>query len=179
MVRWEIEESGEMVAELFEKLALPEGSLCVVGCSTSEVLGNQIGKGGSMDVAKGLFEALKSEALKRKISLAFQCCEHLNRALVVEKEVAISKNWIQVAARPVGDAGGAMATVAWEAMSEPTLVAQIQADAGIDIGQTFIGMHLRQVAVPIRLSRRYYGSAVIGVAKSRLPLIGGVRTQYS
>lgn len=178
MKRWELSESDLMVQDLQEKLPLSEGSIFVIGCSTSEIQGKFIGKFGSLEIAQQLWESFSKMATQRKIHLAFQCCEHLNRSLVVEKELAQKMNWQIVTAKPVINAGGSMATIAWERMQDPVLVEKIKADGGIDIGQTLIGMHLKKVAVPVRLERKLYGEAILSVARTRPPLIGGERAQY-
>ncbi|KMK78269.1 TIGR01440 family protein [Alkalihalobacillus pseudalcaliphilus] len=158
------------------KLAKPftEKTLLVIGCSTSEVLGERIGTSGSQDVAAVIFSTLQKE----KIQLAFQCCEHLNRALVVERELAEEKGYEPVSAIPIRKAGGAMATYAFSQMKNPVLVEDIQADCGLDIGDTFIGMHLKKVVVPIRSEIKVLGSAHVTMAITRPKLIGGVRTVY-
>lgn len=178
MNQWAIDESDLMIQELMDKAKLSPSEILVVGCSTSEIRGHLIGKDGSLEIAEKLCESLFKIAENRRIYLAFQCCEHLNRALVVERKIAKEMNLRQVWAKPVPDAGGSMATAAWSKMEDPILVETIQADAGLDIGQTLIGMHLKPVVVPIRLSRNFYGEAAITAAKTRPPLIGGSRAQY-
>lgn len=178
MKKWDILESDLFIEDLFEKLQLAKGSILIVGCSTSEVQGKAIGKFGSLEIAERLWHGFSKKAQDRGIYLAFQCCEHLNRSLVVEKEVALQFRLREVSARPVRDAGGSMATTAWENMCCPTLVETIEGDGGVDIGQTLIGMHLKRVAVPVRLSGLVYGSAIVSAAKTRFPLIGGKRAHY-
>lgn len=177
-MKWDIGESDLFVADLFEKLQLSKGEILVVGCSTSEIQGKAIGKFGSLEIAEELWGAFAHQAERCGVELAFQCCEHLNRALVVEKEVAVRRNLQEVSARPVRNAGGSMATTAWEKMCCPTLAEALLADGGVDIGQTLIGMHLKRVAVPVRLSRVMYGGAILSAAKTRFPLIGGKRAHY-
>lgn len=177
MKRWELSESDLMVQDLMEKLPLNPGSILVIGCSTSEIQGKFIGKFGSLEIAQQLWQSF-SKVTAFKIHLAFQCCEHLNRSLVVDRKLALEKGWQIVTAKPVANAGGSMATVAWEQMEDPVLVERIEADGGIDIGQTLIGMHLKRVAVPIRLERQLYGEAILNAARVRPPLIGGERAQY-
>lgn len=176
--QWTIGESDLLIQELMEKIELSPSEILVIGCSTSEVSGESIGKDGSLDIAGQICGSLFKAAEIKQIYLAFQCCEHLNRALVVEKKMAKAVNLRQVWAEPVPHAGGSMATIAWSRMNQPILVETIQADAGLDIGQTLVGMHLKPVAVPVRLSRNFYGAAVITAAKTRPPLIGGSRAQY-
>ena len=157
---------------------LKEKQLLIVGCSTSEVIGKQIGSAGTDKVAEVIYNELTSLQSKTGIELAFQCCEHVNRAIVLEREAAERKNYEIVSVIPVRTAGGAMAAYAYRQFSDPVVVEQIRADAGIDIGDTFIGMHLKQVAVPIRASIKEIGSAHVTMAKTRPKLIGGERAVY-
>lgn len=157
---------------------IENGDLIVIGCSTSEVIGEKIGTAGSEDVAKMIFQTLSELTRTTGAHLAFQCCEHLNRALVVEKEVAKAKGFEEVTVIPVRQAGGAMATYAYQHMEHPTVVEFIKADSGIDIGDTFIGMHLKHVAVPLRSKIKQIGAANITMAKTRPKLIGGTRAVY-
>nr|WP_198949194.1 TIGR01440 family protein [Lottiidibacillus patelloidae] len=167
-----------LLTELQDNAKLSAGDLFVVGCSTSEVMGEHIGTTGSEDVARDLFAALREFAEETGVALAFQCCEHLNRALIVEKQTAKENKLEQVTVIPTGKAGGAMATYAYRQMREPVAVEHIKADAGIDIGDTFIGMHLKHVAVPVRGSMRLVGGANVTMAKTRPKLIGGERAVY-
>ena len=153
----EIEEDAE---ELISVAKGKSGQVLVVGCSSSEVLGNKIGTGGSMKVAKVLYTTLRKVCRKHKMILAAQCCEHLNRALVVDQKAMEKFGWQQVTVRPIEHAGGAFAATAYNALKHPVVVEKIQADMGLDIGQTLIGMHLKRVAVPVRLSRKKLGNAV-------------------
>ncbi|MFS0673165.1 TIGR01440 family protein [Ornithinibacillus sp. 179-J 7C1 HS] len=167
-----------VVAELEQAAYLKKDTMFVVGCSTSEVAGQHIGTAGSEDIAAVLFSGLKDLQKKTGIHLAFQCCEHLNRALVVERETAEKYHLEEVSVVPVPKAGGSMASFAYKHMEAPVVVEHIKAHAGIDIGETMIGMHLKHVAVPIRLKQRYIGSARVNTAKTRPKLIGGVRAVY-
>ncbi|KGA97046.1 hypothetical protein AJ85_15140 [Alkalihalobacillus alcalophilus ATCC 27647 = CGMCC 1.3604] len=162
------------LADLKKAKPLTEHSLLVIGCSTSEVIGATIGTSGSNDVAEAIFDVLQDE----KVALAFQCCEHLNRALVVERELAERKFYEPVSAIPIRKAGGAMATYAFSQMKDPVLVEEVQADAGLDIGDTFIGMHLKKVAVPVRSEVKSIGAAHLTMAVTRPKLIGGIRAVY-
>jgi len=174
-----ISEQMEKLLEEFGKLAeLKPNSLVVVGCSTSEVIGKRIGTAGTLDVAKAIYEPLKQFAEKNGVTLAFQCCEHLNRALVMEREEAQRRGYEEVTVIPVPNAGGSMAAYAYEQMKNPVVVEEIKAEAGIDIGDTFIGMHLKKVAVPVRTSIRSIGQAHVTLAKTRPKLIGGERACY-
>lgn len=162
--------------ELVQKANLKKGNIVVIGCSTSEVGGGIIGKSGSLDVAEAIFEGA-SEALSPKgIYIAAQCCEHLNRAIVTERNAA---NGLEiVSAVPKKHAGGSFATTAYLKMNDPVLVEEIKADAGLDIGATLIGMHLKRVAVPLRLEVKKIGDAPLFAAYTRPKYIGGMRTEY-
>lgn len=174
-IKWQ---TAEAVTELIEVAGLSEGDLLVVGCSSSEIVGEKIGKGSSIDAAKAVYEALAPILAKKGIYLAAQCCEHLNRALIVEKEYADKHGLEIVAARPVPKAGGSFATMAYESFQNPVAVETVTADAGIDIGGTLIGMHLRRVAVPVRLAVKTIGQANILCARTRPKYIGGSRAVY-
>lgn len=172
-------QTEQLLTEFFAKVSIPKGGVLVIGCSTSEVVGEEIGQAGTIQVAQTILEAILSKIKERDIFLAIQCCEHLNRALVVEKDCQMRYNLEQVSAYPIARAGGSMAACAMQKFSQPILVENIQADAGIDIGQTLIGMHLRKVAVPIRLTTTKIGAALITCAYARPKLIGGQRAVYS
>lgn len=161
-----------------EQVSLNSRQIFVVGCSTSEVSGKKIGTAGTEQVAEMIFTKLKNFSEKNGVALAFQCCEHLNRAIVVERETAEAKNLEEVTVIPVRTAGGAMAAYAFEHFNDPVVVEHIQADAGMDIGDTFIGMHLKHVAVPIRTAQKMIGDAHVTLAKTRPKLIGGARAVY-
>lgn len=167
-----------LLSDLTAQSDLQEGDILVVGCSTSEVIGEKIGTAGTEEVAEMIFETLNQFQKQTGVELAFQCCEHLNRALVIEKKLAKTKGFEEVSVIPVRKAGGAMATYAYQHMNNPTVVEFIKADAGIDIGDTFIGMHLKHVAVPLRSQVKQIGSAHVTMAKTRPKLIGGVRAVY-
>ena len=172
----EIEEDAE---ELIGIAGAKSGQVLVVGCSTSEVLGNKIGTGGSMKLAKVLYTTLRKVCRKHKLILAAQCCEHLNRAIVLEREAAKAYGYQIVAAIPQPHAGGSWATNCWHTFRDPVLVEEVRAAAGMDIGGTLIGMHLRRVAVPVRLSLDHIGQAILLCARTRPPFIGGARAVYS
>jgi uncharacterized protein (TIGR01440 family) len=174
---WE-KELENILSEFQSQASLKPGQLMVVGCSTSEVIGEKIGTSGTVEVAEMIFRQLSSFAQATGVSLAFQCCEHLNRALVVEQAVAVARGLDEVSVVPVRKAGGAMATYAFEKLGDAVVVEFIKADAGIDIGQTFIGMHLKHVAVPIRVGQKNVGHASVTLAKTRPKLIGGARAVY-
>ncbi|WP_299093427.1 TIGR01440 family protein [uncultured Metabacillus sp.] len=155
-----------------------KGDIVIIGCSTSEVIGEKIGTAGSEDVAKMIFDTLATFKEETGVQFAFQCCEHLNRALVIERSAAKVNGFEEVTVIPVRKAGGAMATYAYQHMENPVVVEFIKADAGIDIGDTFIGMHLKHVAVPLRSTIKQIGSAHVTMAKTRPKLIGGARAVY-
>ncbi|WP_280770509.1 TIGR01440 family protein [Salipaludibacillus daqingensis] len=164
----------------FQDIAkLEDGDLFVIGTSTSEVIGKHIGSAGTTEVATELWKALSNFAGKTGVKLAFQCCEHLNRAIVLEKRVAKEHRLPLVSAIPVPQAGGSMASFVYGKMEEPVVVEEVAADAGIDIGDTFIGMHLKKVAVPVRTSVKSIGEAHLTLAKTRPKLIGGARAVYT
>lgn len=169
------------VAELCDTAHLRPGALFVVGCSSSEVLGERIGTHTSMDVAGALYAGIASELKERGVFLAAQCCEHLNRALVVERTVLERYDLEQVNAIPQPNhAGGAFASVTWNRMADPVLVESLsaRADAGIDIGGTLIGMHIHPVVVPVRISMDRIGEASILCARRRPKYVGGQRAIY-
>ena len=164
--------------ELYEISKVEEGGILVVGCSTSEVLGKKIGTSGSADVASVIYDSIAAFCAERGLFLAAQCCEHLNRSLVVEKKLLKARSLTRVNAVPQVHAGGSFATAAWAGMAEPVLVDRVVADFGIDIGNTLIGMHIRPVVVPVRVSVRSIGEAPLVLARSRCPYVGGIRAVY-
>lgn len=177
-----IAEITQQVAQLTEDLLtqfpLDERHILVMGVSTSEVAGERIGTAGSEEIARAVWEGARQVQRRHEYHLAFQCCEHLNRALVVERMTAERFMLPPVTAVPVPRAGGAMAAFAFRQFQEAALVETIQADAGFDIGDTLIGMHLKPVAVPVRPSRPQVGKAHVTMAKTRPKLIGGARAVY-
>ncbi|QHE63437.1 TIGR01440 family protein [Rossellomorea vietnamensis] len=172
------DELQTILRDFSSQVPLKKGQVFVVGCSTSEVMGERIGTSGTIEVAEMIYDELKGWADSTGVSLAFQCCEHLNRALVLEREVAEKRGLDEVTVVPVRKAGGAMATKAYHSFDDPVMAEHIKADAGIDIGDTFIGMHLKHVAVPIRVSQKSLGEAHVTLAKTRPKLIGGTRAAY-
>lgn len=153
--------------------------LMVIGCSTSEIAGGKIGKASVPELGGDVAGAALDEARERGMAVAFQCCEHLNRALVVERETAERYGLNEVCAVPWPKAGGSCASAAYRLMKDPVLVESIQADAALDIGCTLIGMHLKSVAIPIRLSVKSIGEAPLSAALTRPKLIGGERAHYT
>lgn len=172
------EEVKRAFTDLLSAMPLNSTHVVVIGASTSEVAGKRIGSSGSEEIAKMLYEGISEVQKQAGFHLAFQCCEHLNRALVVERITAERFGWPEVTVVPVDDAGGAMAAYAYRHMKQPVVVEQIQADAGIDIGDTLIGMHLKPVAVPVRSEQKTIGKAHVTLAKTRPKLIGGKRAVY-
>ena len=171
-------QAANAVRELCDIAKLKSGDIFVVGCSSSEIVGEKIGKGSSVEAANAVYEGIASVLSERGIFLAAQCCEHLNRALVVERECAEKYGLDEVTVMPQPKAGGSFATAAYKNFKEPAMVEFIKAHAGIDIGDTMIGMHLRHVAVPVRISIKKIGEANLVCAKTRAKLIGGVRAHY-
>ncbi len=167
-----------LAKEFLKKTDAKEGSLLVIGCSTSEMLGETIGTHSAYEAAEALFAGLYPVLKKKKIYLAAQCCEHLNRALVMEQKAAKSFGFEPVCVVPKPKAGGSFATACYQNFSEPVVVEHIRADLGIDIGGTLIGMHLKEVAVPIRLENNTVGKAAVLCAYTRPKLIGGARAAY-
>ncbi|MBQ8835080.1 MAG: TIGR01440 family protein [Oscillospiraceae bacterium] len=167
-----------VVTELLGQAQLKPGSLMVIGCSSSEIVGQRIGKGSSMEAAQAAFAGIYPVLREQGIQLAVQCCEHLNRALVMERKTAEARGYEIVNVMPQPKAGGSFAVTAWNAFSDPVAVETIRADAGIDIGGTLIGMHLRSVAVPVRTSLKQIGEAIVLCARTRPKYIGGPRAVY-
>lgn len=174
------EESYLLCKEFIEKAKLKKGQLFVVGCSTSEVLGEKIGTASSYSTAGALFRGIHRAVKEAELFLCTQCCEHLNRAVITEREAATVHGLMpyQVNVIPKEKAGGSFSTVAYESFIEPVALEKLRADGGIDIGDTFIGMHLKEVAVPLRLSKKTLGSAHITAARVRPKFVGGSRAVY-
>ena len=164
--------------ELLQAAKLQEGDLFVVGCSSSEIVGERIGKGSSMEAAEAAFAGIYPLLKERGIWLVSQCCEHLNRALILERAAARQYGYEPVNVQPWAHAGGSFATVTFAALAEPVAVEHVRAAAGLDIGDTFLGMHLRDVAVPVRLSLTSIGQAHLTCARTRPKFIGGERARY-
>lgn len=171
-------QTTQAAEELIKTAHLKPGNILVVGCSTSEVQGRHIGSYGSDVVAARILSSLMKVCSWNQLALAVQCCEHLNRALVVERAVAANYNLEEVAVVPVAKAGGALAAQAMNEFVNPVVVESITAHAGLDIGSTLIGMHIKRVAVPVRLSQKHIGQAYLTAAYTRPKLIGGARAIY-
>lgn len=171
-------QSRQAMEELLAAADTAPGDIVVVGCSSSEILGEHIGHGSSFETAQAVLEGLLPPLKEKGLYLAAQCCEHLNRSLILER--AAVDRWEQlVNVVPQPKAGGSFATAAWRAFEAPCAVCQVSAAAGLDIGDTFIGMHLRRVAVPVRLSLTAIGSAHLTAARARPPYVGGARAVYT
>ncbi len=170
-------ECKNVVLELIEIAKLNKGDILVVGCSTSEVVGSKIGTNSDVDTANEIFSGIYEVLLSKGIYLAVQCCEHLNRAIVTEREAVPFAEYVNVV--PQKKAGGSLATIAYQGLKSPVVIESIKADAGIDIGGTLIGMHLKSVAVPVRLSVSKIGQASIICARTRPKFIGGARAIYN
>ena len=170
------EQTTAVIAELCEKAKLNTGNIVVVGCSTSEVIGDKIGTNSSPEVAGEIFKALHDYTKSKGLYLAIQCCEHLNRAIITERDAVPFAEAVNVVPQP--KAGGSLATQAYAGFSNPVAIEEIKADAGMDIGFTLIGMHLKKVAVPLRLENNKIGAAMVVAARTRPKFIGGVRAVY-
>ena len=172
-------QARQATEELLEAAHLETGDIFVVGCSSSEIMGGRIGKDSSIEAARALYAGAAPVLAEKGIWLAAQCCEHLNRALILEREAAEKYGWEEVCVVPRPHAGGSWATTCWKQFKDPIAVEEIRAHAGIDIGGTLIGMHLRRVAVPVQLSLNRIGEANILCARTRPKLIGGERAKYT
>lgn len=175
----QVKEQAALAAEqLLEAAGAREGQILVVGCSSSEIAGGTIGHASAPEVADAVYEAISEACAKRGVYLAAQCCEHLNRALIVERACAERYGLEEVCVIPQPKAGGSFATAAWAGMKEPVAVEYIKAHMGIDIGGTLIGMHLRHVAVPVRIAQNTIGHASVLCARTRPKFVGGSRAVY-
>ena len=172
-------QANEAIRELVKNANLKAGQLLIIGCSSSEIIGSDIGQGSSIDAARAVFEGVYPVLKEKGVFLAAQCCEHLNRALIVEREYAEKHGLEIVNVVPQIKAGGSFATTAYCEFKDAVAVEYVKADAGMDIGQTLIGMHLKHVAVPIRLSVSKIGQANVSFARTRPKCIGGIRAVYN
>lgn len=172
------QETRTAASELLDAAKLKPGEILAVGCSSSEIVGEKIGTCSSMEAAGAVFSVLRELTEERGLYLAAQCCEHLNRALIVEAAYAARHGLPVVNAVPQPKAGGSFATAVYRRMAHPAAVEHVAADAGMDIGDTLIGMHLKEVAVPVRLSVRKIGAANLVCARTRPKYIGGARAVY-
>ncbi len=163
--------------EIIEVAKLNKGDILVIGCSTSEVTGNKIGTNSSPETANDLFNGIKKATDEHGVYIAAQCCEHLNRAIIIEKDAVCKGEFCNVVPQP--KAGGSFATAAYKSFKNPVALEEIKADAGLDIGFTMIGMHLKKVAVPVRLKNNKIGEALVLAARVRPKFIGGERAVYN
>lgn len=170
------QESANAARQLAEAARLHRGQIVVVGCSTSEVVGHRVGSWSTPEVGQAIFDGLHSVFGPMGVYIAAQCCEHLNRAIIIEQAAVPDAEFVNVVPQP--KAGGSFATTAYQTFEHPVALEEIKADAGIDIGDTFIGMHLKKVAVPVRLTNHEIGEAHITAARVRPKFIGGERAHY-
>lgn len=175
----EILDAKRVVKEFLEQAKLKQGNLVVIGCSTSEIASYEIGSHSGVELGEAVFNAMYEEFKNAGICVATQCCEHLNRALIIERTTAEKYGYEEVNVMPMPKAGGSFSTAAWKNMNDPVAVEYIQAHAGIDIGDTLIGMHLKSVAVPFRIAHPVIGGAHIVCARTRPKCIGGERAHYN
>lgn len=171
------EQAAHAVTELLAVAKLDKGDIFVIGCSSSEIKGANIGKGSDIDAAKAVYEGVMPILREKGIFLAAQCCEHLNRAVIVEKAALLPGTEI-VNVVPQLHAGGSFAMTVYQNAEHPVAVEEIKADAGMDIGDTLIGMQLKRVAVPVRISVKKIGEANVVCARTRPKFIGGSRAVY-
>ena len=169
-------QAKQAALELCEKAKLKSGDIMVIGCSSSEVSGGVIGKNSSVEAAQAVFSGIYEVLQSKGIFLAAQCCEHLNRAIIVERDAVLNGEFVNVIPQP--KAGGSFASIAYKTFKNPVALEEIKADAGLDIGGTLIGMHLKKVAVPTRLSIDRIGNAILLAARTRPKFIGGCRAVY-
>ena len=172
------EQAASVAEELIAAAKMKEGQILVVGCSSSEIDSFKIGSHSNGDIGMVVYTALNEECRPLGIYLAAQCCEHLNRALILEEEAALKYGYDPVNVVPQLKAGGSFATAAYATLEHPVAVEHIKAHAGIDIGDTLIGMHLKDVAVPVRIQTKEIGSARVVCARTRPKFIGGIRARY-
>ena len=170
------QEAAAAARQLAEAARLHKGQIVVIGCSTSEVVGHQVGSWSTPEAANAIFRGLDSVFTPMGVYMAAQCCEHLNRALIVEREAVPGAEIVNVVPQP--KAGSSFATAAYHAFRHPVALEEIRADAGLDIGGTLIGMHLKKVAVPVRLAQNHIGQAIVLAARTRPKFIGGDRAVY-
>ena len=171
------QEAYSAAKEIIEIAKLKKGQILVIGCSTSEVIGDKIGTNSSPETANAIFEGIYEAANEAGVFVAAQCCEHLNRAIIVEEAAVPNGEFVNVVPQP--KAGGSFATAAYKAFKNPVALEEIKADAGLDIGSTLIGMHLKRVAVPVRLKNNKIGNATLTAARVRPKFIGGERAHYN
>ena len=170
-------QAKQAAEEIIAAAELKQGDILVVGCSSSEITGGVIGHNSSLETAEQVFGGIYAATREKGVFLAAQCCEHLNRAICVERAAVPNAETVWVVPQP--KAGGSFATTAYRTFKEPVMLEEIKADAGLDIGGTLIGMHLKRVAIPVRLSLDHIGSAILLAARTRPKYIGGERAKYN
>lgn len=178
MYEKEIDDAKRVVRDFLEQAKIGQGKLVVIGCSTSEIGAHKIGSFSSEELGEAIFLAMYEEFEKAGVFLATQCCEHLNRALILERETAEKFGYEEVNVVPFPKAGGSFSTAAYKHFKDPVAIEEIRADGGIDIGDTLIGMHLKPVAVPLRIDHPQIGAAHVVCARTRPKCIGGERAHY-
>ncbi len=169
-------DAAAAATQLVAAAKLHRGQIVVIGCSSSEVVGHQVGSWSTPEVGQAIYDGLTGVFDPLGIYIAAQCCEHLNRALIVERDALPYAEIVNVVPQP--KAGGSFATACYENFRQPVALEEIRADAGLDIGGTLIGMHLKKVAVPVRLQQRTIGEAMVLAARVRPKFIGGERAYY-
>lgn len=172
------DQTRQAVCEFLDISKMKEEQILVMGCSSSEIASSRIGSFSSKEIGETVYRALADECERRNIYLAAQCCEHLNRALIIEEKAAEKYGYELVNVVPQLKAGGSFATAAWAGMINPVAVEKIAAHGGMDIGDTLIGMHLRAVAVPVRIPTSQIGGARVVCARVRPKFVGGARACY-
>lgn len=170
-------QSGSLARELCEEARLKKGQIVIVGCSSSEIAGHNVGSLSSPEIGQAVFEGIYKVLAEKGIYLAAQCCEHLNRTVIIERDAVIDREIVNVVPQP--KAGGSFASAVYNGLGDPVAVEEIRADAGLDIGGTLIGMHLKKVAVPLRLKTKHIGQAPVNAARTRPKFIGGSRAVYN
>lgn len=171
-------DSYNAAKELIERSKIKSGQILLVGCSSSEIDGSCLGTASNADNGKIVCEAILKACREHGLYLAGQCCEHLNRAIIIEEAAMEKYKLTQVNCVPQLKAGGSFATALYQSLESPVAVADIRAHAGLDIGGVLIGMHLKEIAVPMRLSTKTIGNALVIAARTRPPFTGGSRAQY-
>lgn len=169
-------QAGSLTREFCKEARLKKGQIVIVGCSSSEIAGQNVGSLSSPEIGQAVFEGIYEVLAEKGIYLAAQCCEHLNRAVITERGAVGDCEIVNVVPQP--KAGGSFATAAYHGFDDPVAVEEIRADAGLDIGGTLIGMHLKKVAVPLRLETKRIGKASVNAARTRPKFIGGNRAVY-
>ena len=175
----QIEKDAKRVTlELLQAAKLDPKDAVVIGGSTSEIVGEHLGSNTNLEVAKAVVKTIVNVLKEKDIYPVIQSCEHINRALVVEREYAKLHNLEPVNVIPVETAGGGFSTAAMEILDDPVVVERVGVDAGIDIGDVFIGMHIKNVGVVVRSDIKQIGKAHLSMIRTRLKLIGGDRSKH-